>query len=145
LNMIREESDAYQQTVTDLSSNETVHIKIKVGDTSFEFECNAKDVAKITKGIFDSLQKLGATPLTFSAKKYRCLEECIQDLINKGWFTLPRTLSEVCEKLRELGYSYNRGYVSHLLKHFNDKGILLRIGTERRYLYKETEREEASG
>jgi hypothetical protein len=133
-------SKSYSQPTTNLVSNETVHIKIKVDNAFFEFECDARDATKITNEIVNFLQKLGAKQISQTTKKYRCLEECIRDLIDKGWFVTPRTLGEICELIRKLGYNYNTGYVSHVLKHYHDKGILLRLGTQRRYLYKEARR-----
>lgn len=57
------------------------------------------------------------------------------DLLNLGWFKIPRLAPEVQVKLRSMGYVYNAGTVPHSLQDLTRDERLIREGSYRRYKY----------
>ncbi|MEM3803099.1 MAG: hypothetical protein QXX17_01685 [Conexivisphaerales archaeon] len=53
----------------------------------------------------------------------------------EGWFSQPRSLSEVDEELGRRGYHYDRTAVSHSLTDLVREQVLSREGAPRNYRY----------
>ncbi len=53
----------------------------------------------------------------------------------EGWFSAPRSLSEVHEEMSRRGYHYDRTAVAHTLVDLVREGTLFRDGTMRNYRY----------
>ncbi len=59
----------------------------------------------------------------------------ITSMWKEGWFSTPRSLSEVHEEMSRRGYHYDRTAVSHTLVDLVREGSLFRDGSMRNYRY----------
>jgi len=113
---------------------------MRVGEIEFEIECQEEQLQTAVDRILSTLtEKLKQTPLiTERAAAPPRAETCkgvIQKLWEEGWFSTPKTLSEVHSEMAKRGFHYDRTAVAHALIDLVKEGILTRDGKPRRYQY----------
>jgi len=119
----------------------TVRIKMKVGNIEFEIECREDQVQRIVQNVLSTVTehvKKAAPPIgevTYPAGRAETCREIVERLWKEGFFTEPRSLSEVHEEMTRIGYHYDRTAVAHVLLDLVRDGILTREGKPRRYVY----------
>jgi hypothetical protein len=126
--------------MTYTSPEQTIKVKMKVGNVEFEIEgtidqCNeavGKFLATIT-------EKLKDAPLISEREAAPSRAETCKNLIIKlweeGWFSTQRSLGEVHSEMARSGFHYDRTAVAHALIDLVKEGILTREGQPRRYQY----------
>ena len=61
--------------------------------------------------------------------------DLIYSLFLEHWFSESRTLNDVSEKIKQMGYNYNLATISNALRSFTRRGILTRQGKPKSYTY----------
>jgi hypothetical protein len=61
--------------------------------------------------------------------------DLIYALFLENWFSEERTLNDVVEKIKQIGYNYNLATLSNTLRGLTRKGILTRQGKPKSYTY----------
>lgn len=59
----------------------------------------------------------------------------LTDLYRQGFFSTPKALPDVKNRLKELGYNFGRGSIANSLNILQGRGILRRLGTKGNYKY----------
>lgn len=117
-----------------------VHIKMRVGSIEFEISCREDQVKDVVEKVLASVSShaLKQVPPTETRTTPTRAETCrgvIEQLWREGWFSIPRSLSDVHTEMAKRGYHYDRTAVAHVLLDLVRDGILTREGRARRYLY----------
>jgi len=108
-----------------------IRLKIKTGKVEFEIECKENQL----KGILEKILSTIPPQQRLSSVKVETCKHAIQKLWLEGWFSSPKTLTEVCIEISRRGFQYDRGYVAHVLVDLVKENLLNREGQPRRYLY----------
>jgi hypothetical protein len=108
-----------------------IRLKIKAGKIEFEIECEENQLKGILEKVLSTIPPQQRLP---SVKVETC-KHVIQKLWLEGWFSSPKTLTEVCSEMSRRGFHYNRGHVAHVLVDLVKENLLTREGQPRRYLY----------
>ena len=114
-----------------------VRVKLKIGDVETEIECTENQLKSVVELMLLTLQKRMKPPVSvrFPTSKRKTCKAVIKDLWSEGWFSLPRTLGEVCEEISVRGFHFDRSAVSHVLCDLIRERYLMRIGKPRIYEY----------
>jgi len=118
-----------------------VRIKMKVGNIEFEIECQEDQIQRIVEKVLSTVTEHAKKPIpTVGETAYPTgrAETCrgiLERLWREGFFTEPRSLSQVHEEMTRIGYHYDRTAVAHVLLDLVRDGILTREGKPRRYVY----------
>ena len=117
-----------------------IRLKMKVGNIEFEIECQEDQlkgaVEQIISTITEKAREISIAPE--QVPKSTRLETCrgvIQSLWAEGWFSTPRSLSDVHSQMALRGFHYDRTAVAHTLVDLVREGTLTRVGRPRRYRY----------
>ncbi|MEM2910348.1 MAG: hypothetical protein QXO01_04720 [Nitrososphaerota archaeon] len=122
-------------------SQERIKVKIMVGKANVEIEAPPE---LLERSVRDVMAALGVSetlePESGPQKRVRSAESStcralIEGVLNEGWFSTPRPLSEVVAELARRGHHYDPTAVAHVLLDMVREGGLVRIGRPRRYLY----------
>lgn len=124
-------------------SQDKVKVKITIGKANVEIEASPELLEKAIKNVISALgvsQQEDLTQEQVPQKPYKPPEghtcrTLIESIIDEGWFSTPRTLSEVVEELARRGHHYDATAVSHVLLDLVREGMLVRRGRPRRYVY----------
>jgi hypothetical protein len=123
----------------DQEGEQTVRIKMKVGNIEFEIECREDQVQRIIQNVLSTVtEHAKSAPITETAYPTGRAETCrgiMERLWKEGFFAEPRSLSEVHEEMTRIGYHYDRTAVAHVLLDLVRDGVLTREGKPRRYVY----------
>ena len=68
-------------------------------------------------------------------KRFETCRGLLTTMWHEGWFSQPRSLSEVHEEMSRRGYHYDRTAVAHTLVDLVREGSLFRDGSMRNYRY----------
>jgi len=126
--------------MTETTPQETIKVKMKVGDVEFEIEgtvdqCNEA----VGKFLATVSEKLKETPLIAEREaappRAETCKAIIQRLWEEGWFSTARGLGQVHSEMARRGFHYDRTAVAHALIDLVRDGILTREGRPRRYQY----------
>ena len=127
------------------TKEDKVKVKLKRGDLEIEVESTVDRISDVISRVIEGLskQKIQLEPSSYSVVKHSSRRReghvtcrgLIEELWREGWFSEPRTLSEVVDELSRRGYNYNSTAVSHSLTDLTRSGVLTRLGTPRTYRY----------
>ncbi|OYT49244.1 hypothetical protein B6U79_02225 [Candidatus Bathyarchaeota archaeon ex4484_231] len=118
-----------------------IHIKMKVGNVEFEIECDENQVQETVQKVLSSVTEYASKAVTAPLERTQPparAETCrgiVERLWREGWFSEPRSLSDVHREMDRIGYHYDRTAVAHVLLDLVRDGILTRDGKPRRYVY----------
>ncbi|MEM2567869.1 MAG: hypothetical protein QXH20_05275 [Candidatus Bathyarchaeia archaeon] len=117
-----------------------IRVKMRVGEIEFEIECQEEQLQAAVDRILSTVtEKLKQVPLALTERqpppRAETCKGVIQKLWEEGWFTTPKTLSEVHSEMAKRGFHYDRTAVAHALIDLVKDGILTRDGKPRRYQY----------
>ncbi|MCS7135635.1 MAG: hypothetical protein RMJ14_02635 [Nitrososphaerota archaeon] len=122
-------------------SQERIKVKITIGKANVEIEAPPE---LLEKSVRDVMAALGVSetlePESEPQKRTRSVEtstcrSLVESMLNEGWFSTPRPLSEVVAELARRGHHYDPTAVAHVLLDMVREGSLVRLGRPRRYLY----------
>jgi len=116
----------------------TTKIKITVGNTTVEIEAPLEGLEEAVRNVLSALRTEPPSqhrPLP-SRRSMTC-RTVVQELVESGWMSAGRTLSEVVAELERRGYIYDSTAVAHVLLDLVRSGVLERVGEPRRYVYRE--------
>jgi len=122
-------------------SQERIRVKITVGRANVEIEAPPELLERSVRDVISALGVSEAVePGSGPQRRVRPAESStcralIEGILNEGWFSTPRPLSEVVSELARRGYNYDPTAVAHVLLDLVREGTLARIGRPRRYLY----------
>ena len=118
----------------------SVHIKMKVGSIEFEIDCREDQVQEMVDKILSSATGYASKPIPAPLEEppLTRAETCrgiVEKLWVEGWFSEPRSLSDVHREMTRIGYHYDSTAVAHVLLDLVRDGLLTREGRPRRYFY----------
>jgi len=120
---------------------QTVRIKMTVGNIEFEIECREDQVQRVVEKVLSTVTEHAKKmiPTTGEAMyptgRAETCRGILERLWKEGFFSEPRSLSQVHEEMTRIGYHYDRTAVAHVLLDLVRDGILTREGKPRRYVY----------
>jgi len=128
------------EKLTQNTTKPPIRVKMRVGEIEFEIECQEEQLQTAVDRILSTLtEKLKQAPLiaerTAAPPRAETCKGIIQKLWEEGWFSTPKTLSEVHSEMAKKGFHYDRTAVAHALIDLVKEGILTREGKPRRYQY----------
>ncbi|MEM2103535.1 MAG: hypothetical protein QW717_01420 [Candidatus Bathyarchaeia archaeon] len=119
-----------------------INVKMKVGEIEFEIQCQEDQlqtaVDKILSTITQKLKEIQQSTIMEKTTSLPRAETCkgvIQKIWEEGWFSTPKSLSEVHSEMAKRGFHYDRTAVAHALIDLVKDGVLTRDGKPRRYQY----------
>ena len=118
-----------------------VHIKMRVGNIEFEIECREDQIQRVVDKVLSTITEYAKKPIpmireaTYQAERAETCRGILERLWREGFFTEPRSLSQVHEEMTRIGYHYDRTAVAHVLLDLVRDGTLTREGRPRRYVY----------
>ncbi|MEM2917772.1 MAG: hypothetical protein QXN63_05415 [Candidatus Bathyarchaeia archaeon] len=127
--------------MTQHSVKPPIRVKMRVGEIEFEIECQEEQLQAAVDRILSTVtEKLKQAPLALTERqppppRAETCKGVIQKLWEEGWFSTPKTLSEVHSEMAKRGFHYDRTAVAHALIDLVKDGILTRDGKPRRYQY----------
>lgn len=113
-----------------------IRVKLKRGSWEIEVECPEDRIAEVISNVLAGMgqQQTPIVERSTTGKGVTC-KSLLEDLWREGWFTEPRSLSEVDIELGRRGYHYDKSAISHTLTDLVREGILTREGSPRNYRY----------
>ncbi|MEM3637101.1 MAG: hypothetical protein QXE12_00205 [Conexivisphaerales archaeon] len=116
-------------------SSTIIHIKLKRGSWEIDLDCPEDRVTEIIQKVLAGLESSGAIQKQESEQRGTTCKNLLEQMWKEGWFSQPRSLSEVDEELGRRGYHYDRTAVSHSLTDLVREQVLSREGAPRNYRY----------
>jgi hypothetical protein len=122
-----------------MSGSTMIHIKLKRGSWEIDLDCPEDRVTETIRNVLAGLDVPQGIPRTLDedrpgGKGVTC-KWLLEEMYREGWFSQPRSLSEVDEELARRGYHYDRTAVSHSLTDLVREQLLSRDGAPRNYTY----------
>jgi hypothetical protein len=122
-----------------MSGSTMIHIKLKRGNWEIDLDCPEDRVTETIRNVLAGLDVPQGIPRTLDedrpgGKGVTC-KWLLEEMYREGWFSQPRSLSEVDEELARRGYHYDRTAVSHSLTDLVREQLLSRDGAPRNYTY----------
>lgn len=117
----------------------TTKIKITVGNTTVEIEAPLEGLEEAVRNVLSALRTEPPAQQSKPQQSRRPMtcRAVVQELVENGWMSAGRTLSEVVAELERRGYIYDSTAVAHVLLDLVRSGVLERVGEPRRYVYRE--------
>jgi len=117
-----------------------IRIKMKVGNVEFEIECHEDQVQNVVEKVLSTVTEHAkkvptAEGVPYPTERTETCRGILERLWREGFFSEPRSLSQVHEEMTRIGYHYDRTAVAHVLLDLVRDGILTREGRPRRYVY----------
>ncbi|MEN3048020.1 MAG: hypothetical protein ABDH63_04480 [Candidatus Caldarchaeales archaeon] len=119
-------------------STEKVKVRLKVG--AFEVEIEA-GLDQIEEGVRRVVEALGGAGAAERAEREQerprpiTCRQVVEKLLAEGFFSEPRTLSDVTREVARRGYGFDSTAVGHVLLDLVREERLARGGAPRRYVY----------
>ncbi|MCS7145223.1 MAG: hypothetical protein RMJ28_00315 [Nitrososphaerota archaeon] len=130
------------------NNKETVKVRLTTGDTTVEIETTLEGIEEAVRRAILGIQQARVSQVVEPKKPERrgttCLD-LLERLVGEGWFSAPRSLSEVVGELARRGYHYDPTAVSHGLLDLVRREVLVREGKPKRYVYREAKPGEREG
>jgi hypothetical protein len=118
--------------------SEKVTVRLKRGAWEIEITCSQDKVQQVIESVLSGMSSREKISIEEEKKDEIKGETCrglILKLWKEGWFSSPRSLSEVDDEIKKRGYNYDRTAVAHTLVDLVREGKLFRDGTARNYRY----------
>ncbi|MEM0117861.1 MAG: hypothetical protein QXV32_05390 [Conexivisphaerales archaeon] len=116
-------------------SSTIIHIKLKRGSWEIDLDCPEDRVTEVIQKVLAGLETSGAIQKQENEQRGTTCKNLLEQMWKEGWFSQPRSLSEVDEELGRRGYHYDRTAVSHSLTDLVREQVLSREGAPRNYRY----------
>lgn len=108
---------------------------LKEGEDVKTVELKNGKVFSAHQDCLTALQKLTEQRIELPPREEMSSKDLIYQFYLEGWFSTPKTLSEVENKLQQSGFNYALSTISHNLKDLTQRGILTRQGKRGSYEY----------
>lgn len=82
-----------------------------------------------------ALQQLMSRKIELPPQEKLTSKDLIYGFYLEGWFSIPRGLSNVKDKLQQNGFNFDLSTISHNLRDLTQRGILTRQGKRGNYEY----------
>jgi hypothetical protein len=117
-----------------------VTVKLKRGAWEIEITSREDRVQQAVESVLAGMasKEPALVEAQDSQPDQRRFETCrglLQTMWREGWFSAPKSLSEVHEEMSRRGYHYDRTAVAHTLVDLVREGTLFRDGSMRNYRY----------
>ena len=117
-----------------------IRIKLKIGNVEAEIQCEESQLKNAVEQLLSAVQKQAKETGTLTERYHPTLRgETCKDIVKRlwqeGWFSVARSLGEVCEETSRKGYNYDRTAIAHTLVDLVREGYLTRTGRPRSYTY----------
>ena len=120
-----------------LMNNDKIKVKITIGNASVEIEAYPDQIEDAVRRVVSALNTQPAARQQEKRRGTTC-RDILERLIDEGWFSQYRTLSEVTAELARRGYFYDSTAIAHGLLDLVREEKLVRDGSPRRYMYRES-------
>lgn len=115
-------------------------VKLKRGAWEVEITCPEDRVQQAVESVLAGMASkepavVEGPPLAQGERRFETCRGLILAMWREGWFSTPRSLSEVHEEMSRRGYHYDRTAVAHTLVDLVREGTLFRDGSMRNYRY----------
>lgn len=110
----------------------TVKVRVRVGSMEFEVECPPDQVKTAVEQLMEATKEV---KLVSRGRRATTCRELIETMWKEGWFSEPKSLSDVWEEMARRGYNYEKSAVAHALADLVREGVLTRRGRPRSYVY----------
>ncbi len=87
------------------------------------------------KDCIDALQRMMSKKAELPPREDMSSINLIYEMYTEKWFSTPRGLKEVFEKLQQRGFNYDVSTISHNLRDLTQRGVLTRQGKRGNYMY----------
>ncbi len=111
------------------------HKEIKESETAKLVELENGQSYSAHKDCIRALQKMMAQKIELPPRENMSSKDLITGFYYEGWFSTPRGLSAVQQKLQQSGFNYDSTTISHNLRDLTQRGILTRQGKRGNYEY----------
>jgi hypothetical protein len=123
-------------------SNGVPDVTVKLRRGAWEIEITAKEdrvqqaVESVLAGMSSKEPALvDAQDTDIDKRRFETCRGLLTTMWREGWFSQPRSLSEVHEEMSRRGYHYDRTAVAHTLVDLVREAMLFRDGSMRNYRY----------
>jgi hypothetical protein len=118
----------------------TVTVKLKRGAWEIEITSPEDRVQQAVESVLAGMASkepiiLGPQEADTDQRRFETTRTVIAGMWKEGWFSAPRSLSEVHDEMSRRGYHYDRTAVAHTLVDLVREGTLFRDGSARNYRY----------
>lgn len=121
-----------------MNTSERIKVRITVGNATVEIEALPDQVEEVVGRVVAALgrQQSGASVVQERRRGVTTCRDVLERLIDEGWFSVPRSLSDVVAEIARRGYSYDSTAIAHGLLDLVREERLVRDGAPRRYTYR---------
>jgi len=119
-----------------------ITVKLKKAGWEVEITCTEEQLKRSIESVLSSLDTKGNISLPGQPSSAEALDSSkktsrgiIIELWQDGWFSEPRSLSEVDEEIKRKGYNWDKTAISHALTDLVRETTLTRQGNPRSYSY----------
>lgn len=117
-----------------------VTVRLKRGAWEIEISCPEDRVQQAVESVLAGMSSKEPAVIEpdFSEQGEKRFETCrglLTTMWKEGWFSTPRSLSEVHDEMSRRGYHYDRTAVAHTLVDLVREATLFRDGSARNYRY----------
>lgn len=120
-------------------STERVKVRLKVGAYEVEIEAGLDQIEEGVRRVVEALGGARAEGLEEREERERpkpiTCRQVVERLLAEGFFSEPRTLSDVTREVARRGYGFDSTAVGHVLLDLVREERLARGGAPRRYVY----------
>ena len=115
-------------------------VRLRRGSWEVEITCAEDKVQQAVESVLAGMASKEPVPVETSEaeepeRKFTTSRALIFAMWKEGWFSAPRSLSEVHDEMSRRGYHYDRTAVAHTLVDLVREGTLFRDGSMRNYRY----------
>lgn len=109
-----------------------VKVRVRIGGMEFEVECPPDQVKTAVEQLMEATKGM---KLQVRGRRAATCRSVLEAMWGEGWFSEPRSLSDVWEEMARRGYNYEKSAVAHALADLVREGLLARRGRPRSYVY----------
>lgn len=120
-----------------MNTSERIRVKITVGNATVEIEASPDQLEEAVRRVVAALgrQEVGGRVVGERRRVTTC-RDVLERLIDEGWFSVSRSLSDVVAEIGRRGFSYDSTAIAHGLLDLVREERLVREGVPRRYTYR---------
>jgi len=120
------------------NNKEAVKVRLTIGDITVEVETSLENVEEAVRRAVLGIHQAREAQIAKNVRQERRTTTCvelIERLVSEGWFSTPRSLSDVVGELARRGYHYDPTAIAHSLLDLVRRELLVREGKPKRYVY----------
>ncbi len=119
-----------------MNTNERIKVRITVGNATVEIEALPEQVEEAVRSVVAALGRQQAEGGVQERRRVTTCRDILERLIDEGWFSVSRSLSDVVAEIARRGFSYDSTAIAHGLLDLVREERLVREGVPRRYTYR---------